>query len=68
MLLFVLAAVVGLVLYFAPFLIALAGNRRNLLGIGALNLLLGWTVVGWIVAFLWAVVQDAPVAVAHHPR
>lgn len=68
MVLTLFAAVVGLVLYFAPLLIALVDRRRNRLGIGALNLLLGWTVIGWVVAFLWAVMPDMPTVVAHPSR
>ena len=68
MFLTVFAAVVGLVLYFAPLMIALADRRAKSLGIGVLNLFLGWTVIGWIVAFLWAVLPDAPAVVAHQSR
>lgn len=42
--------VLGLVLYFAP---AIAGRRKRNSGtILALNLLLGWTVIGWIIALV----------------
>jgi uncharacterized membrane protein YhaH (DUF805 family) len=43
-----------LVLYFIPTIVALARKHHNRLAIGALNLLLGWTVVGWVVALVWA--------------
>ncbi len=58
--LFVLAATVGVVLYLAPLLIALQLHRRDVANIGALNILLGWTVVGWFVACVWAIAPDAP--------
>jgi hypothetical protein len=42
-----------LALYFLPTL--LARHKRNGVGIFALNLLFGWTVVGWLGALVWAV-------------
>jgi hypothetical protein len=54
-----------LVLYFAPSCIALARGKRNSGAIFALNLFLGWTLVGWVVSFVWACTVDAtPVLVA----
>ncbi len=50
-------AVVVLVLltiYFLPTLIALMRHHHNRLAIFILNLLLGWTLLGWIVAMVWA--------------
>jgi len=51
----------GFVMYFLPSIIALARNKRDILAIFLLNLFLGWSVIGWIVALVWAVKQDAPV-------
>jgi uncharacterized membrane protein YqaE (UPF0057 family) len=39
-------------LYFIPGLIAQGRHQRN--ANAATNLLLGWTVLGWIIAFIWA--------------
>jgi len=41
-------------LYFLPVLIAQHRGRENTFMIGLLNLLLGWTVLGWIVLFIIA--------------
>lgn len=41
--------------YFLPAIVAVLRNRRNWLAICALNTLLGWSVVGWVVAAVWAV-------------
>ncbi|WP_321936434.1 superinfection immunity protein [Paraburkholderia sp. J8-2] len=41
-------------LYCAPSIIAFHGMHRKRHAIKRLNMLLGWTVFGWIVAFLWA--------------
>lgn len=42
------------VLYFLPSVIALKRRHANSKAIFALNLLGGWTVVGWIAAMVWA--------------
>jgi len=49
-----------LVLYFLPSIIAVARGKRDLLAIFLLNLFLGWSIIGWIVALVWAVKHDAP--------
>ena len=41
-------------LYFVPTWIAGARNHHNQYAILALNLFLGWTFVGWVVALVWA--------------
>jgi hypothetical protein len=43
-----------LVLYFSPTMQAMRRTHETVAGIFALNLLLGWTAVGWIVALVWA--------------
>ncbi len=45
-----------LALYFLPTLIG--RNKSNVGAIFVLNLLLGWTVIGWIVALVWACTVD----------
>lgn len=42
-------------IYFLPTIIAVAGRRRNTFAIFLLNLLLGWTFIGWVVALVWSV-------------
>lgn len=57
--LIVLAAfTLALLLYLLPTLIAAARNCRHADAIFALNLLLGWTVIGWLAMFTWALVDD----------
>lgn len=48
----------GSFLYFLPFIIGVAREKRDLLGIFLLNFFLGWTLIGWIVALIWATKQD----------
>ena len=51
----------GTVLYFLPSIIALARSKRDTLAIFLLNLFLGWSVIGWIVALVWAAKSDVAV-------
>jgi len=53
----------GFVMYFLPSIIALARNKRDLTAIVLLNFFLGWTMIGWIVALVWAVKTDVPMVV-----
>ena len=41
-------------LYFFPTIMASLRQHNNVEAIGALNFLLGWTMLGWIIAFIWA--------------
>jgi hypothetical protein len=47
-----------LLLYFLPSIIG--KGKKDALGIFLVNLLLGWTVIGWVVALLWACASDRP--------
>ena len=51
---------IPLVMYFLPSIIALARSKRDTLAIFLLNFFLGWSVIGWIVALVWAVKHDVP--------
>ena len=42
------------VLYWLPTIIAIARHTHSALGVAALNFLLGWTGVGWVLALMWA--------------
>lgn len=41
-------------LYLAPAMIADARGRNDAFAVTMVNVLLGWTVVGWFAAFVWA--------------
>jgi Superinfection immunity protein len=41
-------------IYFAPTILALLRGHLSLLGIFLLNLFAGWTVLGWLIALVWA--------------
>jgi hypothetical protein len=53
----------GFVMYFLPSIIALARSKRDTLAIFLLNFFLGWSVIGWIVALVWASKNVAPAVV-----
>ena len=46
-----------LALYFLPAIIAIARHHPNTLGIALLDLFLGWTLLGWLGALIWSLVQ-----------
>jgi len=52
------ALTVLLAIYAAPLIVAAVRGHRQILPIGALNVLLGWTVVGWVAALVWALTTD----------
>ncbi len=43
--------------YFLPSLIAFLRQHKNKLAIFILNILLGWTGLGWAVALVWSVMK-----------
>lgn len=51
---------VAAALYFVPTLIAALGRKRNALAVFVLNLLLGWTFFGWVLALVWSCMAEAP--------
>ena len=50
----------GFVLYFLPAIVAFARSKRDAGSILVLNIFLGWTAIGWVIALIWAVKEDAP--------
>ena len=51
----------GFVLYFLPAILAFVRSKRDAGAILVLNLLLGWTAIGWVIALVWALKEDAVV-------
>jgi hypothetical protein len=47
-----------LIAYFIPFLVAAGRKHRFSTAIGLINLLFGWTFIGWLAAIIWAVNRD----------
>lgn len=48
----------GSIVYFIPSVIAISYNRKQAPAIIVLNLVLGCTFIGWVVALVWACVED----------
>lgn len=44
------------ILYFLPWIIAGQRDHPNNAAIGLLNLFLGWTLIGWVIALVWAAI------------
>jgi|SRR5438132_13592811 len=53
-----LVIVVSIGIYFIPYILARQNKKQNAEAIGALNFFLGWTLVGWVVALVWAMSKD----------
>jgi hypothetical protein len=50
-------------LYFLPAIIACSRAHQNAAAVFFLNLLLGWTLIGWVAAFIWALMKPPIVVV-----
>jgi hypothetical protein len=61
----VLLCLFGFAFYFLPSFIA--WNKRSSGAIIALNILLGWTFIGWVVALVWSLTVDQPTGVLMQP-
>jgi hypothetical protein len=53
----------GFLMYFLPSIIAFGRNKRDTTSIVLLNFFLGWTMIGWVIALVWAVKNDEPAMV-----
>ncbi|HEX3368340.1 MAG TPA: superinfection immunity protein [Candidatus Cybelea sp.] len=61
-----IVSAIGTMIYFLPSILAVVGHRRNSATIVVLNILLGWSFIGWVVALIMALMKDpAPVQVVH---
>jgi hypothetical protein len=56
--LFLLGLISGAALYFIPTMVAFYRNHTNCVAIFILNLLLGWTLLGWAGALIWACIHQ----------
>jgi hypothetical protein len=44
----------GLAVYLLPTIVAALRHAKSMVGIVLLNVLLGWTFIGWIIALIWS--------------
>lgn len=49
-----LGIIIGFVIYFIPTVVASLRRHRSVMAIAFLNVLAGWTFVGWILAMIWS--------------
>ena len=40
--------------YLIPFIVAMSRKHNNAGAIGLLNIFLGWTFLGWVIALIWS--------------
>ena len=48
------ALVFALIIYFIPSIIAALRGHGSVMAIVAVNLLFGWSVIGWLWSFIWS--------------
>jgi hypothetical protein len=65
-LMMILGAILFLGMYFMPSTIGYLRKRGNLTAIIVLNTLLGWTMLGWVIALVWALSNNAQQTVIIH--
>ena len=53
----------GFLMYFLPSIIAFGRHKRDTGSIVLLNFFLGWTMIGWVIALVWATKNDFPAVV-----
>ena len=52
--LLILAIFISFMIYFIPSIIAHSRHHQNAIAITVLNVFLGWTFIGWVVALVWS--------------
>lgn len=57
----VLLIIIGLFFYFIPSLLAISKKQAG--SVFLINLFLGWSLIGWIVALVWALKDDRPIVI-----
>lgn len=46
-------------MYWLPTIVAIARQTNSALGVAVLNFFFGWTVIGWILALMWALAASS---------
>jgi len=59
LLLLILLGVVAFFVHFLPIFVAGSRHVQNFWWIFLINLFFGWTLIGWVIALVWAM-RDAP--------
>jgi hypothetical protein len=61
-----LLILIAIVIYFLPSMFG--ASKHNAAAIFTLNLLAGWTFIGWLVAFTWAMTKDEALGQVEAPQ
>ena len=54
----IILIIAAIVAYFVPTIIAVQDKKQNKTAIIALNVLAGWTFIGWVIALVWALTKE----------
>jgi len=49
-----MTALIIIAIYFLPTIGAIMAKKKNTAAIAVLNIFLGWTLLGWVIALIWA--------------
>jgi hypothetical protein len=55
---FVILLMLCIIIYLLPTLIAFARDVRSRHAVTVVNIVLGWTLIGWFICFLWAMLGE----------
>ena len=58
MVVWLLGAILGLLIYFIPSIIAAARHHEHFLWVLILNIVLGWSGIAWIILMVWAILGE----------
>ena len=58
-----IALAIALAFYFLPTIVASSRGHHSAGAVFVLNLIFGWTLLGWVVAFVWSFTNPTPVVV-----
>ena len=58
LIIYLIVILIVLAIYFLPAIIAMKRDKSNKNAILLLNLFLGWTFIGWVVALAWATMDN----------
>ena len=50
----ILAGILITFIYFVPAIVAWSCNKKSAVTISLVSIFTGWTIIGWIVTFIWA--------------
>jgi hypothetical protein len=57
---FIIMWFIFVAIYLLPTIVSVIRKHRNMTAIFILNVLLGWTFFGWVVALIWSVFKEKP--------